>query len=224
MQNKVEKKIFLGMDVRVVNREYMVLKDMFSALGRLREDNQMQSADRNKVKELADLGVINHGETLTMVVKRGQTEDLGCVLLSDVPLILTQFRPTARAGELALKTWVDFMKFVNDLLTSLEVYKYIITDKQKQLNYQDEITELGGSAMRMNVAVCEIMAQLIGVDGKVKKDDLRTYQNQTTIDLLDVHSFVTKKFTNAYEFTGSYKESKDMVVKLALNKYPFKTK
>lgn len=36
--NKVEIKNFLGSEVRVVNNEYIVLKDMFNALGRVKED------------------------------------------------------------------------------------------------------------------------------------------------------------------------------------------
>lgn len=34
----VEVKEFLGMKVRVVNHEWIVTKDMFSALGRVKED------------------------------------------------------------------------------------------------------------------------------------------------------------------------------------------
>ena len=37
MKNKVEIKEFLGMEVRVVNNEWIILKDMFNALGRLTE-------------------------------------------------------------------------------------------------------------------------------------------------------------------------------------------
>lgn len=219
-KSKVEKKQFLGMEVRVVNGEYMVLKDMFSALGRLREDGQTQTSDRNKVRELADLGIINHGETLTMVVKKGQSEDVSCIKLSDVPLVLTQFKPTKRVGDEALSQWVEFMKFVNEILTKLEVDKFIVTDKQEQLSCQEMLDKLGGKVPQMNTMVCMIMAKLIGVEGRVKKDDLRTYQNQTTVDLLDVHSFVRENFVNAYRFTGSHKESKEMVYEAAMREYP----
>ena len=49
--NNVKIKKFLGMEVRIVNEEYIVLKDVFSALGRLDNKNQIVSTDRNKLKE-----------------------------------------------------------------------------------------------------------------------------------------------------------------------------
>ena len=48
---------------------------------------------------------------------------------------------------------------------------------------------------------------------------MKIYQNQTTIDLLEVREFVFNKFVNAYEFTNSHKTSKEMALKLAKKKY-----
>ena len=76
--------------------------------------------------------------------------------------------------------------------------------------------------MIANKMTNQIMAELIGVypDIKeIKKDELKIYQNQTTIDLLEVRDFVYTKFINAYEFTGSHKDSKQMVLKLSKRKY-----
>ena len=50
--NNVKIKKFLGMEVRIVNEEYIVLKDVFSALGRLDNKNQIVSTDRNKLKKI----------------------------------------------------------------------------------------------------------------------------------------------------------------------------
>lgn len=219
MNNKVEKKKFLGMEVRVVNGEYLVLKDMFSALGRVRGDGSWTD-EKKKVVEFANMGIINLPETLGVVVKKGQIEDILCSRLSDAPLLLTQFKPTSRAGEVALKTWIEFMKFVNDILTSLEVHKYIVTDKQKQLDHHELIVELGGKPVVENKMVNTIMAELIGIDGSIKKDELRIYQDQTTVDLLEVRDYVMSKFEQAYEIEESHSKAKEIAKRLAFKKYP----
>ena len=51
--NKVEIKNFLGSEVRVVNNEYMVLKDMFEALGRVKEDGTWTD-EKNKMDKFLD--------------------------------------------------------------------------------------------------------------------------------------------------------------------------
>ncbi|MGL4425653.1 MAG: hypothetical protein ACRCZ0_05645 [Cetobacterium sp.] len=48
MKNKIELKKFFGTEVRVVNDDWIVMKDMFSALGRLRDDGQMKGEDKEK--------------------------------------------------------------------------------------------------------------------------------------------------------------------------------
>ena len=56
MKNKVEMKNFMGTEVRVINDEYIVLKDMFRALGRLNTVHQIETTDRNKLSQfLLDL-------------------------------------------------------------------------------------------------------------------------------------------------------------------------
>lgn len=223
MRNQVEKKWFLKSEVRTVNDEYIVLKDVFSALGRLREDNQIQTTDRYKVTELVEFGIISAGENITISSKGKKQskseQSVDCVKISDVPLILTQFKPS-KTKEGAIETWVEFMKFVNNLLTSLEVHKYIVTDKQKQLNHHELIVELGGKPVVENKMVNVIMAELIGIEGSIKKDELRTYQNQTTVDLLEVRDYVMNKFEQAYEIEESHSKAKEIAKRLAFKKYP----
>lgn len=232
MSNKVEKKWFMGMEVRVVNDEYIVLKDMFSALGRVKDDGTWTNEKNKMAKFLEDVGKTTDHQLLVVTSKgkkqSRETQEFDCMRLETVPIVLTQFRPTnsnkrsSDENELALKTWREFMMFVDDILTSLEVHKYIVTDKKVQLDHHALISELGGKPVVENQMVNQIMAQLIGIDGSVKKEELRLYQNQTTIDLLEVRDYIMTKFENAYEFTGSHSQAKDMTLKLALKKYPFK--
>ena len=226
--NNVKIKKFLGMEVRIVNEEYIVLKDVFSALGRLDNKNQIVSTDRNKLKEfLIDINKLCDSKTFTITSKSKKSksrdyQEVDCLNISIIPIVLTQFKPTKAKGEQALDIWRKFMIFVNDLLESLEVYKYIIIDKDKQKTNTEILIDNGGKPMIANKMTNQIMAELIGVypDIKeIKKDELKIYQNQTTIDLLEVRDFVYTKFINAYEFTGSHKDSKQMVLKLSKTKY-----
>ena len=226
--NNVKIKKFLGMEVRIVNEEYIVLKDVFSALGRLDNKNQIVSTDRNKLKEfLIDINKLCDSKTFTITSKSKKSksrdyQEVDCLNISIIPIVLTQFKPTKAKGEQALDIWKKFMIFVNDLLESLEVYKYIIIDKDKQKTNTEILIDNGGKPMIANKMTNQIMAELIGIypDIKeIKKDELKIYQDQTTIDLLEVRDFVYTKFINAYEFTGSHKDSKQMALKLSKRKY-----
>ena len=55
MENNFEVKSFLGMEVRIINREWLVLKDMFSALGRLNARNQISTGDSKRVFDFLEL-------------------------------------------------------------------------------------------------------------------------------------------------------------------------
>ena len=226
--NNVKIKKFLGMEVRIVNEEYIVLKDVFSALGRLDNKNQIVSTDRNKLKEfLIDINKLCDSKTFTITSKSKKSksrdyQEVDCLNISTIPIVLTQFKPTKAKGEQALDIWRKFMIFVNDLLESLEVYKYIIIDKDKQKTNTEILIDNGGKPMIANKMTNQIMAELIGIypDIKeIKKDELKIYQDQTTIDLLEVRDFVYTKFINAYEFTRSHKDSKQMALKLSKRKY-----
>lgn len=227
MVNKIENKKFLGMEVRVVNQEYIVLKDMFNALGRVKPDGTWTNEKKKTLELLGDLDKITDHQTLVVTSKgrkhSREEQEVECLKLDTVPIILTQFKPTKAKGEEALNTWRKFMRFVDNLLSSLEVYKYIVTDKEKQKNHMQILIDEGGKTVVANQQVNIIMAKLIGVYDKgvktLKKDELKIYQDQTTIDLLEVREFVMSKFVNAYEFTNSHKTAGEMALKLAIKKY-----
>lgn len=212
----------------MVNDTHIVLKDMFSALGRLTSSNQIETTDRNKLNILLeDIDKTSASETFTISSKgkkkSKEEQNLDCLKLETVPIVLTQFKPTARKGEEALITWRNFMIFVDDLLTSLEVYKFIVIDKEHQKEQMTILKEEGGSETICNQQVNGIMAELIGVYNqgikRIKKEEMKQYQSQTTVDLLSVREYVLSKFVSAYEFTGSHKTAREMTKKLAFKKY-----
>lgn len=220
----VEVKEFMGMDVRVIENEWMVLKDMFSALGRVRENGGWTHEKKKLLKFLEELGKKDLYQTWVDVpVKKGQLENVECLKLEITPLILTQFKPTGRKSVEALNEWYKFMKFVDDILVSLEVHKFIVKDKGIQREQIDRLSNAEGDPKIANMQVNMIMAKLIGVYDqgikRVKKEELRVYKDQTTVDLLEVREFVMEKFINAYEFTRSHKSAGEMALKLAKEKY-----
>jgi hypothetical protein len=228
MKNEVQIKEFLGVEVRVVNDEYIVLKDMFGALGRLSKDGQIESKERLKLSRfLTDINKESARETFLIALKgkkkSREMQEIDCLKLDTVPIVLTQFRPTERKGLDSLNKWKEFMKFVDGLLTSLEVHKFIVTDKEHQKSNMETIIDCGGSTTITNQQVNGIMAELIGVYNqgikRINKDELKKYESQTTVDLLQVREYVLEKFTNAYEFTGSHKTARTMATKLAKKKY-----
>lgn len=220
----VEVKEFMCMDVRVIENEWMVLKDMFSALGRVRINGGWTHEKKKLLKFLEELGKKDLYQTWADVpVKKGQLENVECLKLEITPLILTQFKPTGKKSVEALNEWYKFMKFVDDILVSLEVHKFIIKDKGIQREQIDRLSNVEGDPKIANIQVNMIMAKLIGVYDqgikRVKKEELRVYEDQTTVDLLEVREFVMEKFINAYEFTRSHKAAGEMALKLAKEKY-----
>lgn len=227
-------KNFMGMDVRTITvgrYEYIVCKDMFDALGLVKKDDTW-TEPRKKMIEF--LEIINQTPAHQSLVGRfkdtqspkGQVREVECLDIEIVPIVLTQFKPTARRGEDALKIWSKFMKFVNDLLQYHELHKYIFQDKDNQKNKMQQLHEMGGKEVIANQMVNKIMGELILQEEPkfaIKKEELKVYQPKISIDLLEVRDFVMEKFANAYEFTNSHKESYDMALKLARKKYDLKT-
>ncbi|MGL5962984.1 MAG: hypothetical protein ACRCZ2_01085 [Fusobacteriaceae bacterium] len=230
MKNKIELKKFFGTEVRVVNEDWIVMKDMFGALGRLRDDGQMKGEDKEKVVEVSNLLNLRSVETFIVPTKVTKSKggnkkefiDMNCVNLKDAPIVLTQFKPTARAGEEAFGTWVGFMKFANDLLIANDVNVFDLTDKRNQISAQVKLDTDGGKVVVMNNMLSQMMAELCGVEGKILKGDIRTFQEEhprIRLDLGLVYEEMREDFVNAFSFTQSHANAKDMVLKKYKRKY-----
>ena len=234
MENKVYKttiKKFLGWDVRVIQvdkrNEYIVCKDMFEVLGLVDTDGTW-TRPKNKMIEFLDEITKSHDlKSLQVMIKEKDTKrkyvkrEVICLNVETVPIILTQFKPTKRRGEQALKRWAEFMKFVDVLLQYHECHKYIINDKEKQKLAIKEIIDDGGSAIITNQKVNLIMGKLITDEDNfsIGKDELKIYQPRVTIDLLEVRNYVLDKFVTCYSITESHKEAFNLTLKLAKKKY-----
>lgn len=221
--NKVEIKNFLGSEVRIINNEYMVLKDMFEALGRVKEDGTWTD-EKNKMDKFLDgINQKEYHETLVVLVKQGRAKvekEIECLKLEVVPVVLTQFKPTNRKGKEAIDKWFEFMKFVNELLVSAKAHKFIVEDTELEKIDRDRLHKLGGSPMKMATMVNYAMGIIItGEKIKIKKDDLKSFQNQTTIDLLEARRYWIEEFIRAYKITKSHSVSNRLALKFTLENY-----
>lgn len=222
--NKVEIKLFLGEEVRVVNNEYIVLKDMFNALGRVKEDGTWTSERKKMLNFLEGIEKLTDHETLVVTSKgkkkSREYQEVECLKIETVPVVLTQFKPTNRKGKEAIDKWFEFMKFVNELLVSAKAHKFIIEDTELEKIDRDRLHKLGGSPMKMATMVNYAMGVIItGEKIKIKKDDLKSYQNQTTIDLLEARRYWIEEFIRAYKITKSHSESNRLALEFTLEHY-----
>lgn len=221
--NKVEIKNFLGSEVRVVNNEYMVLKDMFEALGRVKEDGTWTD-EKNKMDKFLDgINQKEYHETLVVLVKQGRAKvekEIECLKLEVVPVVLTQFKPTNRKGKEAIDKWFEFMKFVNELLVSAKAHKFIIEDTELEKIDRDRLHKLGGKPMIMAGMANTAMGIIItGEKIKIGKDDLKSYQNQITIDLLECRRYFINEFINAYKILKSHSKANKYALQFVMEHY-----
>ena len=231
---KTTKKKFLGQEIRMVQvdkkKEYIICKDMFDVLGLVKDDGGW---DKPKKKMLEFLELVHKREDsqeLRVLVKQGKiktAQNVICLNIETAPLVLTQFKPinsnrrTKEQNEQVLDRWAKFMEFVGMLLEYHECHKYIVDDIEKNRLAMNEIIANGGEPAVVYTMINKIMGKLItGEDNfPIKKDELKIYQPQTTIDLLEVRSFVLDKFNTCFAVTGHKDQARDLTLKLAQKKY-----
>ena len=162
-------------------------------------------------------------ETLVVLVKQGRAKvekEIECLKLEVVPVVLTQFKPTNRKGKEAIDKWFEFMKFVNELLVSAKAHKFIIEDTELEKIDRDRLHKLGGKPMIMAGMANTAMGIIItGEKIKIGKDDLKSYQNQITIDLLEARRYWIEEFIRAYKITKSHGESNRLALEFTLEHY-----
>ena len=217
-------KKFLGNEVRTVidgYKEYIVLKDMFSVLGKLDKNNQIDHRDRDKLNDFLELMNKESDRETFPITSKGrkqsrEIQEVDCLLIDTVPIVLTQFKPTARRGEQAYYEWIEFMKWVDNLLREHEAYKVILKDKEEQKTISKTITdETDGKMVIVNTQISRMMAELIGVYpniNKINKDELKIYQPNIVIDLIELRQEALKLFEQTYLMTEDYKRAYDFTL------------
>lgn len=226
MKNKVEIRNFFGTEVRVVNGEWLVVKDMFGALGRLREDDgSIHDKDLAKLRRYTDvlqLEVAPHIIPVDSTKKRARKFiEVNTIQINKAPSIVLLFEPKVKIGE-RYELWCEFLKFVNNLLVSYDINLFDLQDRKNQLTAQDRLTDDGGQVVIMNNMLAQMLAELCGVEGKILKGDIRNFMETNPsirLDLGLIYEEMREDFVNAYMFTQSHSKSKEMVMNKMNRKY-----
>lgn len=235
--NTYTKKFFNeeGRFVNANNKTWLVLQDMFNWLGRLTDAKQIETPDRRKLNNfLKDIEGEVHSKTFTIEFNKrkgrgnksnGSIQDVQCINIEVVPMVLTQFKPTKRVGEEKINQWRSLMKFINEILMELEVYKFITVDKEYQKDCMSKLAKIipditQNDYKTFNTNVANIMGTLIGVDIPVFKETLKIYNNQTTVDLLTVREEVLDAYLLFYETFKDYKNAQSHTLQLMKQRYP----
>ena len=231
---------FLGEDVRIVDygyhKRFMVKKDMFKALGKLKTNGDIIDNDNIKYKELIDDLELEEGidyinklmikVKISDTLKKGgtskarNTQQVDLINIVQVPIMLTQFKPTKKAKDYdnKLKIWRDFMKFVNSILQDYHMEDYIIEDKEEWkrdtllFNGDEKVAMIANRQTNIN------MAKILGVYDQgikyINKNELKKYNSQTTMDLLAIRQELYHEYSSLY----SIFESKKIAMVGSLNK------
>ncbi|MGG7059666.1 hypothetical protein ACQPUZ_15460 [Clostridium tertium] len=230
--NKVEIKLFLGEKVRVVNNEWLILQEMFKVLGRLNAKEQISTGDRKRVIEFLELLDKSDSIQKLTITSKGKSkksreiQEVTCIKIENAPIVLTQFEPissnrrTKEENEAVKTKWFEFMKFVNELLVSAKAHKFIVEDTELEKIDRDRLHRLGGKPMIMADMANTAMGVIItGEKIKISKPDLKSYQNQITIDLLECRRYFIEEFIRAYKITKSHSESNRLALEFTLEHY-----
>lgn len=224
-----------GRFIKTNKGEWLIVKDMFNWLGRLDEKGDIPTNYNKKLKNFLisiDRELDRKSFTVDFGKRKGNgnksngsIQEVYCLKIDIVPMVLTQFEPTARAGKEKHQQWCDLMKFINEILMELEVYKFITVDKEYQKDCMARLKEINPNATQndyktINTNIAYTMGNLIGVDFPVFKETLKVYNNQTTIDLLSVRKECQDAYLLFYETFRDDKVAYDNTLKLMRQRYP----
>lgn len=130
-------------DLSYKQNHWIPVQHFFKGLDRLRTDGQVEGTDRTKLIEFVanDLQEEFAVESFTIEngTGSGSVQEMKCIRLDVLALVVTQFKPTVRKGTRALLIWRAYMRFLNNLLNDYEVQQLLITqekceDLEEQIN------------------------------------------------------------------------------------------
>lgn len=218
-----------GRFIRTNEGEWIVLKDMFNWLGRVKADGTWTNEKNKTLKFLKNIDQISAHQSLVVTSKTEKSksrekQEVDCLKIDIVPMVLTQFEPTARAGKERHEQWCDLMRFINEILMELEVYKFITVDKEYQKDCMSKLAKIIPNITQndykvFNTNIADVMGVLIGVDIPIFKETLKIYNNQTTVDLLTVREEVLDAYLLFYETFKDYKIAHEHTLKLMKQRY-----
>lgn len=225
-----------GRFINVDNNSWLVLKDMFNWLGRLTANGQIETTDRNRLNSfLKNINRECASESFTIDfgkkkgkgnASNGSIQTVDCINIKVVPMVLTQFEPTARVGKERHQKWCELMQFINEILEELEVYKFITEDKGHQKKAMSRLQQMlpqeqnnPKSYQRANKDVANILQVLGNTLVPIYKPMIQNKICEDTIDALISRQEVLDTYLNMYEVFHDFDNAKAMTIQILKQRY-----
>lgn len=117
-----------------VQNRWIPIQHFFKCLNRLTSKGQVETTDRNTLKEFItqDLNMEFDSESFTIEngTGSGSIQQMDCIRLDVLALLVTQFKPSKRKGTAALVIWRTYMQWLNNLLNQVNAVELLVRDEK----------------------------------------------------------------------------------------------
>lgn len=119
-----------------VQNRWIPIQHFFKCLNRLTSKGQVETTDRNTLKEFItqDLNMRIDSESFTINTDNTgvgrHTQQMECIRLDVLALVVTQFKPSKRKGNAALLIWRTYMQWLNSLLNQVNAVELLVRDEK----------------------------------------------------------------------------------------------
>ena len=143
-----------------VQNRWIPIQHFFKCLNRLTSNGQVQTPDRNTLIEFItqDLNMEFASKTFTIEngTGSGSVQDMNCIRLDVLALVVTQFKPSKRKGNAALLIWRTYMQWLNNLLSQVNAVELLVRDEKiaTQGQYINSINKRTVKGNTLNDVVC----------------------------------------------------------------------
>lgn len=229
---KTEIRKFFDMEGRFIsvdNGSWLACKDMFNWLGRVKADGTWTNERNKMVGFLKNINKKEYHQTFVVLIKQGKAKvekEMEFIKIDVVPMVLTQFEPTARVSKERHQQWCELMKFINAILEELEVYKFITEDKKHQNRTMERLQKLlpqeldnPSSYKRVNSDIAKILQVLSGTSVPIYKPMIQEKICEHTKEVLLEREEVLEAYINAYEMFGDFDYAKAMTIQIIKKRY-----
>lgn len=145
-----------------VQNRWIPIQHFFRCLNRLTSKGQVEYTDRNTLYTFIneDLQESAASETFTIrqkdITGRDNPQDMVCIRLDVLALVVTQFKPSKRKGNAALLIWRTYMQWLNSLLNQIGAVELLVRDEKiaTQEQYINSIKKRTVKGNTLNDVVC----------------------------------------------------------------------
>lgn len=117
-----------------VQNRWIPVQHFFKCLNRLDSKGQVQTPDRNTLNEFITQDLNRQFDSKTFTIENGtgsgSVQQMDCIRLNVLALVVTQFKPSKRKGHAALLIWRTYMQWLNNLLDQVGAVELLVRDEK----------------------------------------------------------------------------------------------